>query len=475
MGKRQLALEFLRACDLLIFSAAYAYSYFLARPEQSHATFWSQLATVKLSLADLIFIVLAPLVWNRAFSIVGAYKSQRLSGFWSQQGVVLKATSIGTLAVVLVCLATGRNYGATFIVLLWSYSTAGTLIYRILLRFILRRLRLRGRNLRGVLIVGTDERARRFGQSLLSHREFGYMVIGYLFEKELEEPPQAEIQVIGAVESLAEVLREKVVDEVAISLPMQSHFEQIVEITTICRGHGIITRIIADSIEPRLKIARMDDFDGCTLLTVSPESRLRAGPVAKQLFDSCGASILILLLLPAFILAALAIRLTSPGPIFYVQIRIGRNKRRFGMYKFRTMVVDAEARLPELVSQTGAGPIPFKMRNDPRVTPVGRILRRFSIDELPQLFNVLKGDMSLVGPRPLPVRDYEGFEREHHFRRFSVKPGLSCLWQISGRSDLNFEQWMELDMKYIDQWSMWLDLKILAKTIPVVFRGTGAY
>ena len=145
------------------------------------------------------------------------------------------------------------------------------------------------------------------------------------------------------------------------------------------------------------------------------------------------------------------------------------------MYKFRTMVVDAEARLAQLESQIGAGHTPFKMRNDPRVTPVGRILRRLSIDELPQLFNVLKGDMSLVGPRPLPVRDYEGFEREHHFRRFSVKPGLSCLWQISGRSNLSFEQWMELDMKYIDQWSMWLDLKILAKTIPAVFRGTGAY
>ena len=298
IGKRHLALEFLRACDLLLFSVAYAYSYLLARPEGSHPATWSQLATVKLSLADLIFFALAGLAWNRAFSIVGAYKSQRLAGFWSQQAVVLKASSIGTLAVVLLGLAAGRNYGATFIVLLLSYSTVSTLIYRMLLRFILRRLRLNGRNLRGLLILGTDVRARRFGQSLESHREFGYMVIGYLSEEATEEPPQRGIQVIGTLERLAEVLRAKVVDEVAISLSMQSHFEQIVDLTRICRDHGIITRIIADSIEPRLKIARMDDLDGCTLLTVTPESRLRTGSVAKLLFDSCVASIVIFLLCP---------------------------------------------------------------------------------------------------------------------------------------------------------------------------------
>ncbi len=173
--------------------------------------------------------------------------------------------------------------------------------------------------------------------------------------------------------------------------------------------------------------------------------------------------------------AAAAIKMTSAGPILFTQERFGFNRRRLRMYKFRTMVIDAEARQAELEPLNQAkGPV-FKIRNDPRVTRVGRFLRKTSIDELPQLLNVLKGEMSLVGPRPLPVRDVSRFTEASLMRRFSAKPGLTCLWQVSGRSDTSFDRWIEQDLEYIDQWSLALDLQILAKTVPVVMKGSGAF
>ena len=168
------------------------------------------------------------------------------------------------------------------------------------------------------------------------------------------------------------------------------------------------------------------------------------------------------------------VKATSGGSVFFIQERLGINKRRVRLYKFRTMVSDAEQRLSELEHLNEAsGPV-FKIKNDPRITRIRKVLRKTSIDELPQLINVLKGDMSFVGPRPLPVRDYNGFDEDWHRRRFSVRPGITCLWQVNGRSGVSFDHWMELDMKYIDEWSLWLDLKILAQTVPAVLKGSGA-
>jgi lipopolysaccharide/colanic/teichoic acid biosynthesis glycosyltransferase len=168
------------------------------------------------------------------------------------------------------------------------------------------------------------------------------------------------------------------------------------------------------------------------------------------------------------------IKAASDGPVFFLQERIGYNKRRFRIYKFRTMIQGAEHMMAELESLNEAsGPV-FKIKNDPRITLLGKFLRRTSIDELPQLINVLKGDMSLVGPRPLPMRDYQGFSEDWQRRRFSVRPGITCLWQINGRCSIPFDQWMRMDIQYLDEWSLWLDLKILARTIPAVLKGSGA-
>lgn len=194
----------------------------------------------------------------------------------------------------------------------------------------------------------------------------------------------------------------------------------------------------------------------------------------KRGFDIVIATILLLLALPALLLIAVAIKLSSPGPILFVQERIGLNKQRFRIYKFRTMIANAESYLPDLKTKNETGGAAFKMKNDPRVTGFGRFLRRTSLDELPQLINVLTGDMSLVGPRPLTVKDLESFPESSYDRRFSVKPGITCLYQISGRALLSFDQWMLLDLRYIDHWSLWLDVTILARTIPAVLKGAGA-
>jgi lipopolysaccharide/colanic/teichoic acid biosynthesis glycosyltransferase len=183
---------------------------------------------------------------------------------------------------------------------------------------------------------------------------------------------------------------------------------------------------------------------------------------------------MLVFLSPLFLVVAVLVKLASPGPVFFRQIRVGLNKRQFSIYKFRTMVANAEQLQDQLLSMNEmTGPV-FKIKKDPRITPLGRVLRNASIDELPQLFNVLMGDMSLVGPRAMSFRDYQLFDKDWQRRRFCVKPGITCLWQIRGRNSIPFEKWMELDMQYIDTWSLWLDFKILAQTVPVVLLGTGA-
>jgi exopolysaccharide biosynthesis polyprenyl glycosylphosphotransferase len=191
--------------------------------------------------------------------------------------------------------------------------------------------------------------------------------------------------------------------------------------------------------------------------------------------DRVGALILLLLFLPLFLLIAVAIKIASSGPIFFHQQRSGLNGAPFTLYKFRTMITNAEQFKHELEAMNEmSGPV-FKVTNDPRVTRTGKFLRRYSLDEFPQLFNVLRGEMSLVGPRPLPVGEVKRFDDLAHRRRLSVKPGLTCLWQISGRNEIrDFKDWVRLDLDYIDQWSLWLDLKILLRTPAAVLRGTGA-
>ncbi len=286
---------------------------------------------------------------------------------------------------------------------------------------------------------------------------------------------------IKGISQIRDVLSQELIDRVYVLLPFRSQYDKIINVVSACIEQGIPVVIrpvfdVPDTSNVVVSATKQDDsivgmqqiFPGSPLL-YSIEYRF-----LKRSIDILGSIILLIITSPIMLFAAFLVKISSPGPIIFKQKRLGFRKRKFHIYKFRTMYVGAEKELPKLLDKSETGGAAFKMKRDPRVTPVGRLLRRFSIDELPQLFNVLKGDMSLVGPRPLPLTDYERFYKYSHFRRMAVRPGITGLWQVSGRSDIPFEKWMQLDQFYIDNWSLMLDFKILLKTIKAIFTGHGA-
>jgi exopolysaccharide biosynthesis polyprenyl glycosylphosphotransferase len=277
------------------------------------------------------------------------------------------------------------------------------------------------------------------------------------------------------VEQLNSVIADQPVDEVLVALPIDKYGPLVEMIVRQCEEQGIIVRVRTEM--SRLQVARsyVDELQGVPVMTIQSGPADSWQLIMKRVIDVVGSAVLLVALAPLFAVVAWLIRKDSPGPVFFTQERIGFNKRPFRLIKFRTMVEGADHQQSTLEHlNEAAGPV-FKIKSDPRVTRVGKFLRRFSIDELPQLVNVLKGDMSLVGPRPLPLRDFDRFDTQWHKRRLSVKPGMTCLWQVNGRSNITFDHWVQMDLEYIDNWSLGLDMKILLKTIPAILRGSGAY
>ena len=362
-----------------------------------------------------------------------------------------------------------------FLLAFWTLNSAIIISSRVILRYALTLMRIRGRNLRHMLIAGTNLRAVQFAREIEKKTGLGYQVVGFVDnEWNCKEHPRKDNHLLITFDNLADFLRKHVVDEMVICLPMNSFYKQYSQIIALCEVQGIIVRIHTCIFNAKMPGLKTEQSTFMPVITISPGAMEELPLLIKRVLDIFISSILIIIFSPLFLITFILVKVTSPGPAFFIQERVGLNKRRFRLYKFRTMVVNAEQKLQELEHLNEAtGPV-FKITEDPRLTTVGKFLRKTSIDELPQLINVLKGDMSLVGPRPLPVRDYDGFDHDWHRRRFSVRPGITCLWQVSGRSSLTFEKWMELDMEYIDSWSLWLDFKILAKTIPAVLNGSGA-
>jgi exopolysaccharide biosynthesis polyprenyl glycosylphosphotransferase len=326
-----------------------------------------------------------------------------------------------------------------------------------------------------MLIVGTNAHALLFAQKILARPRLGYHVVGFVDQewKGLREFRKSGFPLASDLEGFPVFLRERVVDEVIIALP-KSLYIQASRIAGLCEKQGITVRLLPNFFNLTGVRSKAEEFEDISAITLCANPTENWQLLTKRILDFAVALLALALLAPLFLLTALLIRLTSPGPVFFIQERVGLNKRRFHMFKFRSMVADAERRQAELEHLNEVSGAVFKIKNDPRLTRLGRILRASSIDELPQLFNVLKGDMSLVGPRPLPLRDYVGFSEDWQRRRFSVRPGITCLWQIEGRSSVPFDKWMELDMEYIDRWSLALDIRILVKTIPAVLKGSGA-
>jgi exopolysaccharide biosynthesis polyprenyl glycosylphosphotransferase len=316
---------------------------------------------------------------------------------------------------------------------------------------------------RAVLLVGSTDRNAEFEKLLADHPEWDLFVAGKL------DPA------IHPLADLSQVLHEKSIGCVVFNVA-RTYFDDVERAVLACETEGVEAWLVADFVRTSIARASIADFHGKPVLMFRTTPAISWQLIAKRFLDIAGSGIGLLVLGPLVMLpTAIGIRLTSPGPVLFHQKRSGLHGRQFNMHKFRTMMDNAEMLRVELETfNEMTGPV-FKIKKDPRITPIGRFLRKTSIDELPQLWNVLKGDMSLVGPRPLPYYEVDQFQNFAHRRRLSVKPGLTCLWQISGRNQVGFDQWMKLDLEYIDTWSFWLDLKILARTIPVVIGGLGAH
>jgi exopolysaccharide biosynthesis polyprenyl glycosylphosphotransferase len=441
------------------------------------ATSLTDFLSMRISVRNFLLFSGLLLLWHSLFSFFGLYESKRFSNQSREAIDVSKATSLGTLVLFLVGILFNLSViHPLFLAVFWLISTGTSVLSRGALRFLLKRIRQRGRNTRQVLIVGTNPRAIDFAREIEAHPELGCRIIGFADEDwdGAAGVEKAGYRLVCTLSNFREFLRRNVIDEVAIALPMQSCYRETLRIKLICEEQGLIIRFLSNIVNPRLGHTQAEDFAGIPFITLYPGSPRYWSLFVKRVLDFTLALIGVVLVAPVFLVVPILIKLTSPGPVFFIQKRLGLNKRIFCVYKFRTMVADAEQRLPEVEHLNEvSGPV-FKIKDDPRVTRLGKFLRKTSIDELPQLFNVLKGEMSLVGPRAMQLRDCNGFEQDWHRRRFSVPPGITCLWQVNGRSSIPFEKWMELDMEYIDKWSLWLDLQILVKTIPAVLKGTGA-
>ncbi|MCA9470416.1 MAG: sugar transferase [Nitrospirales bacterium] len=475
-ARRTLLIQSLKAIDLILLGIALAAAVAFSYSSSANISF-SQFLSIRVKIENIIFVCGMAILWHGIFSFFQIYESRRLSTLKSECLDLLKAVTVSTFVFVTAAVLFRVDIiEPWFVLVLWGGGLSLVLGSRLCLRFILRQARLNGRNIRNILIVGTNPRAVQFALDIQAKPELGYHLVGFLDEPwdGINTFQRTGFSIVTDFENFQSFLRCFIIDEVMIALPIKSYYEQAAQIVAQCEEQGVLIRVLGNMFSPKFAHERVEHFEKHSLLTLQPGALGDHAFVFKRIIDILVSLPLLVFLLPFFAIIGSLIKLSSKGPALFVQERIGRNKRKFRLYKFRTMVPDAEKMLENLIHLNEVEGAAFKIEDDPRLTTLGRWLRKTSIDELPQLWNVLKGDMSLVGPRPLPVRDFEEFKEDWHRRRFSVPPGLTCLWQVNGRSRLSFEKWMELDMQYIDQWTLWLDLKILLKTIPVVLRGTGA-
>ena len=300
-------------------------------------------------------------------------------------------------------------------------------------------------------------------------------------KQEVRARPESGVEIFAELDlnntqlhNLVNLLHDHSINGVILSA-RHTNFDRAEAVVNACEIEGVEAWLVADFFKTHISSTTLDDFYGRPVLVFRSAPETSWQGILKQMMDFAGALVGVILVSPVMIGVAVVIKLTSRGPVFFKQMRSGLNGAPFMIYKFRTMVTNAEQLKHELAAMNEmTGPV-FKITGDPRVTPIGKWLRKLSLDELPQLFNILRGEMSVVGPRPLPVDETKRINDAAHRRRLSVKPGLTCLWQVSGRNQIsNFSEWVRLDLEYIDNWSIWLDIKIILRTFPAVFRGLGA-
>jgi len=472
-SQRKLLFSLYRLLDVSIFVVTLFVASWGNLFPKEHITLASFLS-IRVKVSNIALVLVLMLGWYAVFSMFKLYRSRRLEGEGEEWKDIIKATSVGTAGIIVFRFVFNiEAFTQLFILIFWLSSTVTTILLRYLLRCVLKKVRVHGRNLRFVIIVGTNSRSHEFAKDIEEKREKGYKVIGYV-DNDVHIYREGMV-FLGSIENFPVIIRKHIVDEVFITLPVKSYYNEIQEITRKSQEQGILVRCISPVFNyPHIKELTTEKVGAYSVLSVDFTPVHGNLYLLKRIIDIFAASFLLLILSPLLLLAIMAILFTSKGPVFFVQDRVGYNKRTFRLYKFRTMIRGAESLQSKLKSLNEMnGPV-FKINKDPRITKIGRWLRKTSIDEFPQLLNVIKGDMSLVGPRPLPVTDYVRFDSDWQRRRLSVLPGITCTWQISGRNNISFEEWMSLDLEYIDNWKFFYDFKILLKTVPAVLTGRGA-
>jgi len=470
--RRKLLFRLYVFSDIFILVASLLFAAWITANTREMITL-GEFLSMRIEVINLIGFVVIVFIWHVVFKWFQLYRSRRKESEIIEWKDILKATTYGTTFFLLMGYFFDISaFSPLFLGVFWIMSTTLTLSFRIIMRLSLKKIRLFGRNLRFILIVGTNSRAHKFASEIEERQELGYRILGYI-DQNIHQNKEG-INLLGTLEDFPRIIKNHIVDEVIIALPVKSYYEQIQDIVQKGEEQGISINYLSDIFNTKIARSKTEDPEDLALMTINSGYQDSWQYVTKRILDIVISVIIIIATLPLMVIAAVTMKINSPGPILFVQQRVGYNKRIFRLYKFRTMIKSAEDLQGKLEEKNEMdGPV-FKIYNDPRVTQVGRILRKASIDELPQLFNILKGDMSLVGPRPLPVRDYSGFDKDWQRRRFSVLPGLTCTWQINGRNDVPFEDWMKMDMEYIDNWKLFDDIKILCKTIPAVIKGKGA-
>jgi exopolysaccharide biosynthesis polyprenyl glycosylphosphotransferase len=427
-------------------------------------------AWYRLSVSPWLAAGTYALIWVGALWLHGLYILRARWSLRSEAYGVLHASlilAVATFSILFVLRA--PEVSRVFLLLLFAAQTIATLASRLLLRRLLGWLRSHGRIRRYMVVVGTGAAAQAFADRVERHADLGITVIGHLAWTDETERPRRPI--LGTLDDIERVLHSRVVDEVAIALPSEAA-HMIEPITRLCEDEGRIVRIPLDVIGLTVPGGRIEDFDGIPLLSLlyGPDRVLSL--VAKRSVDIVVSALALVALAPLLATIGLLIRFRDGRSILFAQERVGLHGRPFRMLKFRTMLRGAEARLAELEALNEVRGPAFKVTNDPRLTRSGRLLRRTSLDELPQLLNVLRGEMSLVGPRPPLPAEVAGYDVWHR-RRLSMKPGITGLWQVGARRDPDFDRWVQFDLDYIDRWSLLLDLKIILRTIPALMTQTG--
>jgi exopolysaccharide biosynthesis polyprenyl glycosylphosphotransferase len=425
---------------------------------------------LRLTVRNLLLLMGFAVAWRLVCRACELYEWSRSESSQAESRRVLLAAMLGGVAALVFPLFSESGAFQVRTVLLSLLGIGlGMLVLRRALRGL---LDIRPREVRTVLIVGSGMRAMRLADEL-ARNDPDTRVIGFVDAGAAPHAAEIGTRYLGDLGHLEQILLAHPVSEVYVALPVRSRYEESHRAIAACEDAGVRVHYLADVFEGTHGRRSWEDGERGGVISMSGAPNDHR-VVLKRVADVCGAVISLVLAAPILLVAAAAIKLTSPGPVIFAQERYGLNRHRFRMYKLRTMVTNAESLMPELEELNEAlGPL-FKIRNDPRFTPIGGFLRRTSIDELPQLVNVLRGEMSLVGPRPLSLRDAHRFTESTLVRRFSVRPGITGLWQVNGRSELSFERWAELDLRYVDEWSLALDFRILLMTLPAVVKGTGA-